>query len=138
MKQRRTILDPTIWIYLQATGRDPNIGVWGANITGLANDMGVRVVAGTDDMGTPWDNKYPILHTEMELLVNMSHFTPLQAITSATKTGAEALGIEKDYGTIERGKVADLVILNTDPSIDIRNTKDIYRVVKQGVMYSPN
>jgi len=154
MKDNDVILDATVWIYTQLfsssiskpTGfsatdnltADPNIGEWSGNITGLAQQMGVRVCAGTDEMGSPFNNDtLPILHTEMEILVNMAHFTPLQAITSATRTGAEALGIDEDYGTVEVGKVADLLILNADPSLDIKNTRTIAYVIKQGLVYFP-
>jgi imidazolonepropionase-like amidohydrolase len=72
------------------------------------------------------------LHTELELLVSKCGFTPLEAITSATRTAAEVLGIQNSYGTIAKGKVADLVALSDDPSRDIRNTRKIVAVIKGG------
>ncbi len=71
----------------------------------------------------------------MELLVTKCGLTPLEAITAATINGATALGIEKSYGTIAKGKVADLVILTADPSADIRNTTKITYVIKGGKLH---
>lgn len=71
------------------------------------------------------------LHREMEFLVEMG-LTPMQAIMAATKTGAEYLGAEKDLGTIDRGKLADLIIVNGDPLQNIRDTRNIVTVIKDG------
>lgn len=83
----------------------------------LALDAGVRVACGTD-AGMPFtyhgDSAY-----ELELYVRYG-MTPMQAIVAATKTAAEALWIEDRVGTVEAGKTADLLVLNTDPLIDIR------------------
>lgn len=83
----------------------------------LALDAGVRVACGTD-AGMPFtyhgDSAY-----ELELYVRYG-MTPMQAIVAATKTAAEALWIEDRVGTVEAGKTADLLVLNTDPLTDIR------------------
>lgn len=71
----------------------------------------------------------------MELLVTKCGLTPIEAITTATRNGATVLGIEKSYGTIAKGKIADLVILSDNPSIDIRNTTKIVYVVKGGIVH---
>jgi hypothetical protein len=71
------------------------------------------------------------LHREMEFLVDMG-LTPMQAIMAATKTGAEYLGVEKDLGTIEEGKLADLIIVDGDPLKNIRDTRNIIAVIKDG------
>ena len=71
------------------------------------------------------------LHREMEFLVEMG-LTPMQAIMAATKTGAEYLGAEKDLGTIEEGKLADLIIVDGDPLKNIRDTRNIVAVIKDG------
>ena len=88
---------------------------------------GVMIGAGSDTPVIPW-----ALHGEMEELVTAG-FTPLEAITSATKIAADVLGASDEIGTIEEGKWADLVLLNTDPLDDIRNTRDIWMVIKGGV-----
>jgi imidazolonepropionase-like amidohydrolase len=89
-------------------------------------------------MGVPGREEFPNLHAELELLVSKCELTPLEAITAATRTAAKVLGIEKDYGVIAKGKVADLVVLSDDPSRDIRNTKKIAYVIKGGHLYKRN
>ena len=56
-------------------------------------------------------------------------------LTSATRTGAQILGIEADLGTIEPGKLADLVVLDADPFQDLRNTVGIHKVIKNGEIF---
>lgn len=62
-------------------------------------------------------------------------WTNMELLTAATRHGAEMIGVAQDVGSIEVGKLADLVVLNSDPLEDIRNTADIDRVVKHGVVY---
>jgi imidazolonepropionase-like amidohydrolase len=59
-------------------------------------------------------------------------FSPLEAIRAATQSSARILGAEHDLGTIEAGKLADLVILDADPLADIRNTRRISLVMQDG------
>jgi imidazolonepropionase-like amidohydrolase len=61
--------------------------------------------------------------------------SPLEALRSATLNGAEAIGLAQDLGSIEPGKLADLVILNKDPLGDFRNTANVKYVMKNGVLY---
>jgi imidazolonepropionase-like amidohydrolase len=58
--------------------------------------------------------------------------SPLEAIVAATKNAARTLHAEKDIGTIEVGKLADLVILDANPIEDIRNTRKIWKVIQGG------
>jgi imidazolonepropionase-like amidohydrolase len=67
----------------------------------------------------------------MELLVQAG-LTPMEAIVAATQTSAVAAGFERDHGTIAVGKAADLLVLNADPTADIRNTTRIAYVVRRG------
>ena len=97
-----------------------------------AHRLGVPIAAGTDIQETPRRQELTNIHAEMELLVTRCGLTPLEAITAATRNGARARGVGRDYGTIEKGKVADLVVLAADPSADIRNTTKIVYVVKGG------
>ena len=92
----------------------------------------IPIVAGTDVNESFATRDFPNLHSEMELLVNKAGLTPLEAITAATRNGAQVLGVVDSYGTIATGKIADLVILRADPTADIRNTTSIEYVIKGG------
>ena len=96
-------------------------------------DAGVKLLAGTD---MPQAFVYPgfSLHDELELLVR-SGLTPLEALRSATYNPAEFLGALDSLGTITRGKVADLVLLDADPLTDIRNTRRISLVIANGRVF---
>jgi amidohydrolase family protein len=71
------------------------------------------------------------LHRELQRFVDAG-FTPLQALQTATINPARFLGITKDFGTVEPGKIADLVLLDADPTKDIANTQKISGVVLNG------
>lgn len=96
---------------------------------------GVTIAAGSDagNIGTLHG---PALHRELELMVEAG-LTPHQVLTAATRGGAEAMGRSADLGTVEEGKLADLVILDADPLADIRNTRAIHRVLKGGKLFDP-
>lgn len=91
---------------------------------------GVPILAGSD---TP--NLYAApglaLHDELELLVRAG-LSPLQAIQSATLRPAEYLSATDSLGTVAAGRVADLVVLQGDPTLDIRNTRRIEMVMTRG------
>ncbi|MSR03844.1 MAG: hydrolase, partial [Gemmatimonadetes bacterium] len=63
--------------------------------------------------------------------------TPLEALTAATRNGARVLGLESTLGTVEAGKLADLVVLGSDPTRDIRHLRDIVQVIKGGRLVGP-
>ena len=68
----------------------------------------------------------------------LSEFRPLKFIQPpATINAARMIGREKDSGTIEEGKVADLLILDANPLDDIRNIKQIHRIIKGGTVFDP-
>lgn len=73
-------------------------------------------------------------HWEMWSFVR-GGMTPLEALRAATATPAKALGYDKDIGTIQEGKLADLVILNANPLDDIGNTDEIEQVMLNGRLY---
>lgn len=75
-------------------------------------------------------------HLELESMVS-SGLTTMQAIVAATNLGAQALNALEERGGIEIGKKADMIILNADPLSDIRNTRSIWKIVKDGKFYSP-
>ena len=69
----------------------------------------------------------------MKLLVEDAGLTPLQALTAATGNGARILeGEDAEFGTIEAGQIADLLVLSADPMADISNSRQIERVMQDG------
>lgn len=91
---------------------------------------GVPVMGGTDT-GIPGLD----LHLELELLVK-SGLTPLEAIRAVTATPARCLGVDHALGTIEAGKLADLILVDGDPSRDIRDLRRVALVVMGGQAYT--
>ena len=61
--------------------------------------------------------------------------TPHEALRSATLYGAEAIGLQQDVGSIETGKLADLIVLDQNPLVDIHNTNSIVYVMKNGELF---
>ena len=92
---------------------------------------GIKFLAGTDALGQPYTFPGFSLHEELELLVKAG-LTPLEAIQTATRNPAEFLGLLDSQGTVEKGKIADLVVLDANPLDDIRNTRSIVGVVVHG------
>jgi imidazolonepropionase-like amidohydrolase len=92
---------------------------------------GVLIAMGTDSGATPIRAQGFSEHLELQLMTEAG-LSPLEAITVATKNAATALKIQQQYGTLEPGKVADLIILNSDPVKDIKNTRQIFAVYKDG------
>ena len=103
-------------------------------IVGQMRKAGVEFLAGTDTLN-PYCFPGFSLHDELELMVKAG-FTPLEALQSATLNPARYLGQEKDLGTVEKGKAADLVLLDANPLEDIKNTQKINAVVCGGKLYS--
>jgi hypothetical protein len=95
------------------------------------NSADVRLLAGSRTPGHPFEWPGFSLHEELEWLVKAG-LTPLEALQAATLNPARFLGKEKELGTVERGKLADLVLLDANPLEDIRNTQRIAAVVANG------
>lgn len=92
---------------------------------------GVRVMPGTD-VGVLLIYPGFSLHDELQLLVSDLGMTPMEAIVSATRHPAEFFGLQDSLGTVEKGKLADLVLLDADPLAEIGNTRRIAGVVAAG------
>lgn len=92
---------------------------------------GGKVMTGTDTSAVGWAVAGVGVHHELELLVEAG-LTPMQAIMAATRNPAEGYRVLDRVGTIEPGKLADMVIVNADPLQDIRNLQKIESVVKDG------
>ena len=110
--------------------RDLTYGEWSLFLVGLMHEAGVPFGAGTD---TPIGFAAPgySLHSELEMLVRAG-LTPLEALEAATVHPAEFFGLADEMGTIEAGRVADLVLLTGNPLEDITNTRSVEAVVTKG------
>jgi len=97
----------------------------------VAWERGVTMLVGTDRRFGP------ALHWEMEMFVRAG-IPPIDVLQAATLNPARAVGAERDLGSIEVGKLADLVLLDADPLADITNTLRIWRVMKGGWLFDPD
>jgi imidazolonepropionase-like amidohydrolase len=96
----------------------------------ILNAADVRIAAGSDagNIGTLHG---PALHREMELM-EQAGMRPFDILIAATRNAADVMGKGKEVGTLEKQKVADIVLLDDDPTRDIRNTQKIFKVLKRG------
>jgi len=92
---------------------------------------GGRVTAGSGSPDIPYGAG---LHLELEHFVDAG-LTPFQALQAATVQAAQALGVDDELGSIEPGKLADLVIVGGDPLRDIRSARDVRGVLRGGRYY---
>ncbi|HEV3312496.1 MAG TPA: amidohydrolase family protein [Chloroflexota bacterium] len=99
------------------------------------NDAGVRLLAGTDTFGPAGLLPGVGLHNELRLL-QRAGLSPLEALRTATITASEALG-QDNLGRLEAGAAADMVVLNSNPMVDIKNVRDIRFVVARGMIHRP-
>jgi imidazolonepropionase-like amidohydrolase len=99
------------------------------SVVGALHRLGVPIVAGTDQV-VPGHS----LHRELELYVKAG-FTPMEAIQAATIVPARVMKMDKDLGTIERGKRADLLLTNGSPLDNISNIRNVKYVVTNGEIY---
>ncbi len=98
-------------------------------IIGALHRAGIPVVAGTDQT-VPGHS----LHREIELYVQAG-FTPMEAIQAATIVSARAMGLEKESGTVEKGKRGDLILVNGNPLENIHNIRNVEYVITNGTMF---
>lgn len=99
-------------------------------LTRRLHDAGVLLTVGTDG-ANPW-----LFHRELELLVS-SGIPPAEVLRMATRNAAMALRRIGEFGTVEAGKRAELVVLSADPIADIRNSRRIEAVVQDGKLRKP-
>jgi imidazolonepropionase-like amidohydrolase len=101
---------------------------------GMCHRAGVRIVAGTDGPGIGSLAPGFGLHRELELLVEAG-LTPMDAVRAATFDAAAALGRAPDLGVIEKGKLADILIVRADPRVSVVDAAAIDAVVVRGQVY---
>jgi hypothetical protein len=98
---------------------------------GEARRAGVTIALGTDAAGNTLNFPGFSAHVEMQLLAEAG-LTPMEVIEAATRRGAELLRRADEFGTVEPGKRADLLILGANPLDDIRNTRSLEVVISEG------
>ena len=95
-------------------------------------DRGVKFVTGMDSGMT--NAHFDDFAYIPEVMVNNMYISPLEAITCATKTSAECLGMEDEIGTLEAGKSADVIVVNGNPLEDITKLHDVNTIISQGTL----
>jgi imidazolonepropionase-like amidohydrolase len=138
----RPFIDPTLAVFERRAGvsdgkAKPDVVATRAagfrkmlEATRRAFDAGARIVVG-GHTGVPFAGRGEAPWREIELLVDAG-LTPMQAIQAATANGAAFLGRARDLGTIEAGKLADLVVIRGDPLARISNIRAVERVLAGG------
>ena len=132
MLDKGTYFVPTIaiaWAYKEVY---PELFSGLKKIVKKLHGAGVKLAAGTDS-GTPGVVIGKGLHKELELLVEAG-LSPMEAIKAGTRNAADNLGKGSELGTIERGKLADMIVVSGNPLEEIGKTRDIKMVIKDGVI----
>jgi enamidase len=130
MLDKRTYFVPTLAIAWSYKDAYPDVFSGLKKTFKKLHNAGVNIAAGTDS-GTPGVVIGKGLHKELELMVE-SGISPMEAIMAGTKNAAINLGKASELGTIEPGKLADIIAVSGDPLKDIRNTREIKLVIKDG------
>jgi imidazolonepropionase-like amidohydrolase len=143
MRQRGTILDATVSVhsaYEQHPAQHPGRKIYlcssklAFQLTNQAYRAGVQISTGTDGV-SPAADPYPQLYTELTELAAGARIPPAEVLKSATVIGARAVGHEADMGTIEPGKLANLLFVAKSPLANIQNLRTVVLTVKRGVRF---
>ena len=107
----------------------------GIGIYQKLHDMGVQLLDGTDALMT---NVFhgPSVHWELQFY-NWGGLSPIDLLRMATVVAAESVGASADLGSLQAGKIGDVVLLDANPLEDIANTMKIWRVIKGGHVFDP-
>jgi imidazolonepropionase-like amidohydrolase len=138
MKKKGTFLTPTLmaseWIMSKIDNYPPALQAKAKAATAARSDMfrnavkmGLRISFGTDAAVYPHGQNAK----EFKLMVDLG-MKPIDALKSATATDAELLGISQKVGTLEKGKLADVIAVPGDPTMDITATERVSFVMKEG------
>jgi imidazolonepropionase-like amidohydrolase len=103
----------------------------------LARKLGITVLSGTDTGNSPYTLHGECHMYEAEILTKYVGYTPMEAIVANTKKNAFTIGLEDQLGTVEPGKLADVLILDKDPLADItvlQNPSNIVSLIKDGAI----
>jgi imidazolonepropionase-like amidohydrolase len=141
MARRGTILDATLHVYREVEAaakerRQPPLCTvaLAGKLTNQAFRSGVTISAGTDG-DTPISEPWPALFDELQLLHDSAGLPPMDVVRAATLNGAKAAGQEKDMGTIEAGKLANMVVLAKNPLDNVGNFRSVVLTVKRGQQF---
>lgn len=107
---------------------------WASEMIAEFKEYNIPVMAGTDCpifFLTPGFS----LHRELEVLVEHGKMTPSEALKSATVNPAQYFNLQDELGTIEEGKIADLLLLDKNPLDNIKHTTSISAVIKDGYLH---
>lgn len=115
-----------------ATDRRLDVGV--ANL-GVVHRAGITIAMGTD-AGNPLTLHGPSVYWEMAEM-QAAGMSAMDVLVASTRNGARAMGRERDLGTLEEGKQADLVVLSADPTADIANVRAVSYVMRGGSLTIP-
>jgi imidazolonepropionase-like amidohydrolase len=127
------LLDDAEYVYrrMRAAGRSE--AIMAENLRRVHEAGGV--VATATDAGNPMTLHGPSIYAEMEAM-QAAGLTPLEIVTLSTRNGARAMRREADFGTLEDGKIADLLILGQDPMRDVRAFRTVEHVMRAGVLHA--
>lgn len=128
MKEKNCILDATLWVYNGNKARQNEA----IRATKLAYEHGVKIAAGSDDLLDQSDGTVN-LYKELALL-HKAGLSTIDILRAATVINAEVLGKREEIGSIEVGKLANLVVLNSNPLDYIGNVRDIRYILKRGLV----
>jgi len=147
MKKAGSFYVPTLYAYLglATKGKEAGYADWAVEKCKRILDihketfqkaykMRINIATGTDlgsEKGSYYGKLGESLITEIELMVKYG-MSPMDAIKAATRTSARNLGIEESVGTLEKGKLADLVIIDGNPLDNVSNLRHVWRVMKEG------
>ncbi|MEE8292147.1 MAG: amidohydrolase family protein [Candidatus Tectomicrobia bacterium] len=107
----------------------------GAFVLQRSRELGIKVLCGTDTGNSPHMHYGELHANEAELLVKHGGYTPMEAIQACTRDNAYVVGLENQVGTIEEGRLADIILLDADPLADIRVLqagRHVAMVIKNG------
>lgn len=124
MKKHGAILDATLCV---SEERSP----WVFPLLKRVHEQAVKISAGTDQI-VDLNRSNPRLFDELDYFVNKCGFTPAEALYSATQISAEVIGQQQNRGSIKVGKRADLLILESNPLLDITSLRNIQSVIQHG------
>ena len=129
---RRSIENPRRFGYFGGGLRVSRFEALGARLRQL-RDAGVRVLVGTD-AGTPLNFHTDATWQEMDLMAGFG-FPPMEVLVTATRRNAEYLGLEDELGSLTPGKLADIIVVDGNPLLSMRDLRNVVAVIKDGRVY---